>query len=232
MKKSATGRETSVTVAYKRILNKIIKGELLPGSPLREVHIAREFDLSPTPVREAMRCLEHDGWLQSIPFRGRVVRRFTKEDVVGCFLLREGIECVAVRLFIENAPQEIWDELHREVAAEEAFPADCTEEERGLFREMDLHFHELLFSGSGVSALTELYARIRAQLQLLYRGKALVTVAEVVREHRMILEALEDRLTPVAEGLVRHHIQVALMRTLSRESLIRPPRRRRNTSKK
>jgi len=107
------------------------------------------------------------------------------------------------------------------VAAEEAYPVDCSERERNEFRKMDLHFHELLFRGAGIPALTELHARIRAQLQLLYRGKAKTTTTQVAREHRMILNALEERLVPVAEELVRHHIRGAMGRCLCKDSVLK-----------
>ena len=224
MGKSTAKRKTSVSIAYQYILNKIINGELLPGTPLREVHLAAEFDLSPTPVREAMRCLEYEGWLQSIPFRGRVVRYFTSENVQGSFLLREGIECVAVSHFIRNAPPEIWEEMRQILVKEEKYPAECSEPLRNEFRKLDLRFHELLLLGADVPTLTELHARIRTQLKVLYRGDGGATAPEIHREHTMIYEALKSRLIPIAEGILRHHIQTALQRCLCKDTVIKTTR--------
>ena len=226
MGKASANRETSVAFAYQRILNKIVNAELPPGTPLREVHLAEELDLSPTPVREAMRCLEFEGWLQSLPFRGRVVRYFTSENVRGSFLLREGIECVAVRPFIENAPPEIWEEMSRILIDEEKYPAECSEPLRNEFRKLDLRFHELLLQGADVPTLAALHARIRTQLKVLYRGDGGATAPEIHREHTMIYEALRSKLIPIAEGLLRHHIRTALERCLCKDTVIKTTRKR------
>ena len=72
-------KSTAMEMAYNLILEKITRERLVPGTPLREEHLAEEFGISTTPIREAFRSLEYEGWVQRIPYRGTCLRTFTNE---------------------------------------------------------------------------------------------------------------------------------------------------------
>ena len=78
---AASKKSTSMGIAYEKIIQKIMTEQLLPGTPLREERLAEEFGLSATPVREAFRRLEYEGWVQSKPYQGCFMRKFTGRDI-------------------------------------------------------------------------------------------------------------------------------------------------------
>src|SRR5690625_4836028 len=68
-------------IAYARILDMIVRGELDPGSPLRENHLADELGTSRVPVREALQRLAEEGWVHRRPHSGARVRIPTRRDI-------------------------------------------------------------------------------------------------------------------------------------------------------
>ncbi len=86
------------TRVYQALLNSIICGQIEPGAPLRPDVIARQLEVSTTPVREAMQRLENDGLAVKQPNRGWFVREYTAEQVRELYEVRAGLECFSVRL--------------------------------------------------------------------------------------------------------------------------------------
>jgi DNA-binding GntR family transcriptional regulator len=84
--------------AYTQIRQAIVEGRYRPGQRLIEQRIAEEFELSRTPVREALRRLEAEGLVLSEPNRGAIVRDVSMEDVTDLYGLRARLEAYAAEL--------------------------------------------------------------------------------------------------------------------------------------
>ncbi|WP_320971645.1 GntR family transcriptional regulator, partial [Enterocloster bolteae] len=82
---------------YEAIKGKILRMELKSGEPLVEEDLAREFDVSRTPIRDALKRLEHDGFVTIIPYRGSVVREITEGDIVEIYTIRQALESICVK---------------------------------------------------------------------------------------------------------------------------------------
>lgn len=89
---------TSPPSAYHQIRAAIVEGRYVPGARLVEQRIAEEFDLSRTPVREALRTLEAEGLVRIEPHRGATVRALTVEEVADLYDLRARLEGYAAEL--------------------------------------------------------------------------------------------------------------------------------------
>ncbi|KRB45983.1 MULTISPECIES: GntR family transcriptional regulator [unclassified Terrabacter] len=81
----------SVTGALRQ---RIVSGELAPGTRVVERQVAEQLGVSRVPVREALRALEREGFLEERATRGMVVRRLDPEDVAMLFAVRESLEVV------------------------------------------------------------------------------------------------------------------------------------------
>lgn len=68
-----------------QVSDEILRGVLVPGIPLEEVELARRFDVSRTPVREAIRLLVASGLVEARPHRGAVVARATQSQLAAMF---------------------------------------------------------------------------------------------------------------------------------------------------
>lgn len=103
----ATHKGNSQT-AYDQIRRAIVEGRYKPGQRLIEQRIGEEFELSRTPVREALRRLEAEGLVESVPNRGAVVRDVSLADVSDLYGLRARLEAYAAELAAERIePDEV-----------------------------------------------------------------------------------------------------------------------------
>ncbi len=91
-------------IIYLKLREAIIDGRLRPGEMLVEERLARELDVSRTPLREALVKLEHEGLIVSIPYRGTFVASPSRAEVVQIIQVRERLEPLAIELAIDVIP--------------------------------------------------------------------------------------------------------------------------------
>lgn len=213
-------KSTAQSSAYSLILDKIIRERLRPGTPLREEHLAEEFGLSPTPIREAFCQLEHDGWVTRTPYKGTRLRTFSMKDIDDLYLLREAIEGMAGFLVAERGTQSdldrIRDVLEKEEKNERQIP-EPDEPNPSLSYEPEFDFHAAIVAASHSELLVKQHSTLRAQLNLLYfcmQEQEQDDIDAVCAEHRCIFEALSRRWGETAESLLRRHIDSARRKIL------------------
>ena len=95
------------STVYETIKDKIINGEFLPGTLLMERNIADECGVSRTPVREALKRLSQEGWVDWEERRRAVVSEITIEKIVELFTLREMIEPFAIKKIITDGKPQV-----------------------------------------------------------------------------------------------------------------------------
>lgn len=133
--------EDTIANRISRVLaERIIAGELEPGSKLRQDHIAEEFDTSHVPVREAFRRLEAQGLAISESRRGVRVASFSKEAVEEVAIMRSVLEGLALRRSAPNLTPAILDE------AMAAMIAGDTASNARAWYEANRRFHHLLLA--------------------------------------------------------------------------------------
>src|SRR5512136_1642194 len=82
---------------YESLRERIISGELKPGLPINEADFARELSVSKTPVREALRQLERDGFVENVPGRGSAISHIRPQDIREVLEIREILEVGAAK---------------------------------------------------------------------------------------------------------------------------------------
>ena len=85
------------TIAYEAIKRQIINIELPPGLPINEAELASQLGVSKTPIREALRQLERDGFVENVPSRGSMISHITSQEITDVFQIREIIESGAAK---------------------------------------------------------------------------------------------------------------------------------------
>ena len=182
-------------------------GKLADGERLIEDQIARRLDTSRGPVREALRQLEHEGFVVSYPYRGAVVLGVSDEEVQEVLIpIRLTLERYSFLHALERMTEEDFAEVGKQVwLMEQAAAAD------DLVRhvEADLRFHEIVISASGQTHTVQIWGtiwpRIRAYFFRYGRGRDL---AKMVDEHRDLLAALQARDRNLMLALLEKHIAV------------------------
>ena len=105
--------KASWTKAYEWIRDAIESGELEMGTPLPENLLAKEIGVSRTPIREALRSLEQDGYVKIIPQKGAFVSEISLEDLKEIYDIRKLLEPFAALSAVNRIPDGEIDEMER-----------------------------------------------------------------------------------------------------------------------
>lgn len=199
-------------IVYESLVDAIASGRLPEGAKLYEDQIAGQMGVSKTPVREAFRRLEKDGFVEADLRRTPVVRSLRRRDIDELYRIREYLEPLAVRLVIEQPDAAALADLEGIQTAMEARFAGGERVEISASVEYNQAFHRALVAASGSGRLKAIVEPLWAQILRLsflshqhYRlpGKQ----ARAVTEHRAILDAIRRGDAPRGETLIREHIR-------------------------
>lgn len=192
--------------AYAEIRRRILEGELLPANPLSEHQLATAMQLSRTPVREAIKRLEKEGLVRSIPNRGTFIAEPSAHDIMEIYQVRERLEGLAARIAAAQMPPEDRLALEHEVALTDMLSA---EGRIGEIFQSDIRFHKLIIAATQNSRLSAILATLDDQM---YRVRAILLrssewIAATLHDHRMIVEQITARDGAGAEQAMEHHLR-------------------------
>ena len=187
----ATSR-TLRTEVVDMIRDAIMSGKLKPGEHLKEAAIADQMSVSRSPVREALRQLEQEGLITSIPNQGSFVKVFDEKDVEEIFTLRAALEDLACEIVLRDRKLQPADFQRLEVYIEQQREAIDAQDFDQLTR-LDMDFHEFICRKSEFERLSKMWQSLRGQIQVLFyqRFQTFDEVPQTVdTDHSAILEAL------------------------------------------
>lgn len=208
-------RRTSLAdAAYETLLEAILHGQLPPGEELSAVALASRFQISRTPVTEALQRLAHDGLIEQPNNHKPRVARLSREDVIDIYEVRGHLEAVAVERAAKRIPDEVLAELRQQADALLKRGKEVDWHARAI--QFDLHFHDAIAEHSGNRRLRDDVARYRRLVRCFCRltgGQDNLRAA--LDEHLQILEALEQRRGAAAAKAMQSHIQNRLQAVLA-----------------
>jgi DNA-binding GntR family transcriptional regulator len=179
----------------------IHSGELEPGAVLRQRDIAELLGVSPTPVREALRRLEGEGFLLSQPHSSTVVVRAEDRALYENAQIRAALESLGTELAAEKATAEDIVELE-EINRE--FEGSVGETAVNLNRQFHFRIYE-------IAASPVLRAQLRLLWQMLDGGPRVERLpTDSAKQHQEIIDAIRDHDSQRAGELVRRHILEAV----------------------
>ncbi len=196
-------KEDTLAVRISRALaDRIIAGDIEPGSRLRQDHVAEEFGASHVPVREAFRRLEAQGLAVSEPRRGVRVAWFNLAEVKVLAEMRAALEVLALRHAAPNLTAAILDE------AEAATKAGDESRDVRSWEDANRRFHRLILAPCGMprllASIDDLHA---ASARFLFAAWRADWEARTDHDHRAILAALRARQVEAACATLAGHVQ-------------------------
>lgn len=193
------------SIVFDALRNAIIEGQLEEGEPLRQDEIARLFNTSRIPVREAISRLEEQGLVKSQRYKGAVVAGLALHEVEEIFDLRALVEPEIVKNAVPRMSSELLA-LAREKCI--AFSASTEPMEWG---NLNRDFHEALYSASSLSYFLEVARNAIDRVERQIRAQLVMSngMGRAGREHSAILDAFEKGDAKMAADLTRAHIQGA-----------------------
>jgi DNA-binding GntR family transcriptional regulator len=181
-------------------------GVLQPGERLMEIKLAEELGVSRTPVREAIRKLELEGYVIMMPRRGTYVANLSIRDINEVFEIRTSLDSLASGLAAERITDEELERLERLlVMIGEYIEAGNMEK----IVETDTEFHDILYQASRNSRLIGIIMNLREQLtrframSMAYPGR----LKETLEEHSRIVEAIAQGNAKLAQKASELHME-------------------------
>lgn len=195
-------------IVFETLREAIINATLKPGERLMEIQMAEEMGVSRTPVREAIRKLELEGFVVMIPRKGAYVAGISMKDIADVFEIRAAMEGLAAGLAAERITEEEMESLERILVK---IGENVQNNDLEQLIEADTQFHEILFKASRNERLVQIVSNLREQIQR-FRTASLSTPGRMkyaLEEHKKIVEAVSERNVELAQALAREHIENA-----------------------
>lgn len=201
------------------IKDAVVTGRLKPGERVPEQEIAESFGISRTPIREAFRQLESEGFLTVVPRKGAVVSPITDKDVSEFYAIKSLLEGHAAKTACAKlTPKEI-----RKLESLNANMERCAEkgDVKGFFR-LDNQFHDTFLKACGNEKLYSLIHHLVQQFER-FRITAMSLPGRMqnsVKQHAEIIEAFKNNDDNLVENLVRANAERGrdvLVEEISRE---------------
>lgn len=194
---------------YQVLVNSIVNGRITSGSQLRPDAIARQLDVSTTPVREAMHRLGSDGLAVKLPYQGWFVRRFTEQQIRELYVFRAALEALSVRL----ASQAITDEEIRWLHDHQAIgEAAFQNNDMDSYRVYNRDFHAAILRSANNSYLSAAMGQVALQTEMLTAQTIRIVGRSLraIQEHSRLIQLIETRQGEKAGKLMESHIMDAL----------------------
>ena len=188
------------------IKNSIIMGELKLGEAISEVGISNKYNLSKTPVREALVILSHEELVNKVARKGCFVFDITLNEIEELAELRYLLEEFAVKKSIENNKTDLINDLQSIYSEMEIAN---NEKDYFKFLEIDTKFHTTFFKYSNNKHLIRNYEKISSKIQALrfYVVKKALEDGQGLKSHKIILDAIiNEDLKFFSENLHQHFI--------------------------
>jgi len=191
----------------------ILDLELKPGQPISENEICARFDVSRTPVREALRRLQEQGFVHTVPYSGTYVTLLNLKDIKQKIYMRVAVELMVMRDYMKTATPLGLEEIRHQIRRQELLlqePGFTPEQ----FYRMDAQMHALWFIATDKEKLWEF---IQAQQLHYTRFRMLDFVTEtdfsrIIREHKCLLEHLENQDEAQLEEALKQHLYISMTR--------------------
>ena len=182
----------------------ILRGDLVPGQSIRLEEIALRFDVSTTPVREALRDLEAEGLVTIFPHRGAVVTQLSADDLRDIYDIRATLEEKATRLAVPRMTEATLTQLLSYLEQMDSHLGELV-----TLIKLNHAFHTTLYGASGRRHLCELISmlRYRTQHYLVPFISDIGGMPQAQAEHRAIIEACQRGDADDAATIIYNHVK-------------------------
>ena len=184
----------------------IVTGGLRPGDRLVEADVSKRMGISRGPVREALRQLEQEGLVVSLPYRGTEVVGVSQGEVEQVLVpMRLVLERFAFRHALPAMTEEDFEELEKAVAAMRG--AAGRKDLAGVV-DADVRFHEIVFARSGQPHCAQIWRTIEPRVRAYFYRDAPrhASLSHLAEEHRELLDAMRGKDMAEVQPVLDRHI--------------------------
>lgn len=194
-----------------RIRKKILSGRLKEGSHFNEANIAEMLKVSRSPVREAIKTLESEGLLQTLPTGRTIVTGFTPRDLADLYGLRFDLEWKAIHALHKKSVLTIQQSVEIEKLLQLMEQCD---DYHGRYIHLDTLFHRKLVEAAGNRPLIRIWSTmiqtILALQEITNDKITQISMDELSLMHRSIFQSIKAGTPQVTKSLLKEHIQIGV----------------------
>lgn len=200
-------------MVFEVLKREILDLDLKPGIILSENEICERFQVSRTPVRDALRRLSEQGFVNTVPYTGTYVTLLNLSNIKQMIYMRVAVETMVMRDFMEMATPLLMEEVRYMIRKQQALIQEKAFEPEQFYR-MDAQFHAIWFEACDKMKLWEL---IQAQQLHYTRFRMLDFVTEtdftrIIKEHTELFELLEKKDVSSLEESLKNHLYYSMKR--------------------
>ncbi len=190
---------------YDKIKQDIVLARLQPGEPLLEEDLAKRLQVSRTPIREALRKLNHDGMVRIVPNKGAFVRVLTPRDIREIYEVREALESFAAAQAATSLSDEQLGSLYRVAKNLKRRAARLGYKEVRDAWEM---LRQMMIVAADNERMRMILATVNDQVETArhYSSAPPGRIKELVADFLSVIEALQARSSVRAQKLLQNHL--------------------------
>jgi DNA-binding GntR family transcriptional regulator len=193
------------SIVYKRLKKKIISGEIQPNTPLTEEALAGEYEVSRTPIREALNKLAQDDLVEILPRRGVFVKGLTITDIEEIYTVREALEGISAKMSVDVIGEPQITTMERSlIIADNEFAKGNDQ----LAFKIGNELHDTILKIAGNKRIITTVSNLRDNIQRLHIISASIPgrLEQSNKEHWEIFYAIKDRNGDLAQKKMMDHI--------------------------
>jgi DNA-binding GntR family transcriptional regulator len=191
---------------YSTLRENILSGKYFAGESLIEKRLAEELNVSRTPIREAIRQLELEGLVESIPNKGATVKGISKKDMEDIYRIRMVLEGLAARWAIEQITDE---EIKKLTEAYDLMEFYTGKEDINAISKLNTEFHDVIYAATKSTVLQHILKDFQIYVKWA-RHESLSSLGRketALKEHYDILKAFKERNSENAEKYLIIHVE-------------------------
>ncbi len=200
-------QKTKMAVVAETLRSAILSGDLGPSERLTQEELAARFNVSMTPVREAIQQLVAEGILDQSPYKGVQVAEVTAQDATEIYLIRSSVEALAVKSGVPNlriSDVQRLRVLHSQIA-ELTAQGNITQ-----VRKLNYEFHFILYQAANMPRLYRIIQNLWAQSPWDTLYVIPDRARRVVEEHERIVSAIDQGDAQAAAQAMQSHLEAGM----------------------
>ena len=184
---------------------KILNDTYQPGEKLNEVTLSKQLQISRTPIREALKQLELEGLVESIPNRGVFVKGFSARDIDDMFEIRKALESLGIQLAIDRMSDEAFDKITEAFELLEFF---TEKKDINRVNELNIQFHDSIYQATQSQYFSKVIKDLVYYITVTSKHSlsTLERLETAMQEHREIYEAIKNKDKELASKKIQEHL--------------------------
>ena len=200
-------------MVYETLKRDILDLALKPGQLLKETELCERFGVSRTPVRDALRMLQEQGFVLTVPYKGIYVTLLSLSNIKQMIYMRVAVETMVLRDFIQAAGPMVMEDIRYLIRKQQALIGEPDFKPEQFYR-LDAQMHGIWFEATKKQTLWEI---LQAQQLHYTRFRMLDFETEtdftrIIREHEQLFAMIERKDTSGVEDALKDHLYFSMKR--------------------